>query len=67
MPTSGERVRRHLALQAELHVVCGERIAIVELLPGADVEGPGQTVLGHLPALGHAGPDAALLEIEADE
>ena len=45
----------------------GQRIAVVEVLAGAQVEGPGQPVLGHDPALGNARSHTALLEIEADE
>src|SRR4029078_1931880 len=52
---------------AELNVVRGEWIAIVEHLAGAQEEGPGQTVLGHDPALGIARSHSALLEIESDE
>jgi hypothetical protein len=48
------RVWRHLPLQAELYVVRCQWIAIVELLAGAQIKGPGQAVLGHLPGLGNA-------------
>jgi hypothetical protein len=59
--------RTHLALEAELHVVRGELVAVVEGLAGPQEEGPGEAVGRELPPLGDAGTDAALLEIEADQ
>jgi hypothetical protein len=47
--------------------VAGEGIAVVELEPLAEVEGPALSVGGALPALGDAGTNPALVEIEADQ
>ena len=63
----GERARAHLALEAELHVVRGELVAVVERLAGPQIEGPGQAVGRELPAFGDAGADAAFFEVEADQ
>ena len=62
-----DRLRRHDALEAELHVLRGDRVAVVEALALAEVEGPALAVRGELPALGDARADAAVLEIEADQ
>src|SRR6185437_12055135 len=61
----GERARPHLALEAELHVVGGELVAVVEGLARPDVEGPGEAVRGEFPAFGDTRADPALLEVEA--
>jgi hypothetical protein len=63
----GERTRSHLALEAELDVVSGEFVAVVEGLAGPQEEGPAEAVGREFPTLGNAGTDAALLEIEADQ
>ena len=63
----GDGLRGHDPLEAELHVVRGEGVAVVEALALAEVEGPALAVGRELPALGDAGPDPALLEVEADQ
>jgi hypothetical protein len=63
----GERTRPHLALEAELDVVRGQLVTVVEGLAGPDEEGPGQAVGRHFPTFSDAGTDAAFLEIEADQ
>src|SRR4029450_5931810 len=62
-----ERPRPHLAFEAELDVVGGELVAVMEGLAGPDEEGPAEAVGRELPTLGDAGTDAALLEIETDQ
>src|SRR5439155_21458446 len=62
-----DRLRRHDPLEAELHVLRGDRVAVVEALALAEVEGPALAVGGELPALGDARADAAVLEIETDQ
>ena len=47
----GERARAHLALEAELHVVRGELVAVVECLAGPEMEGPGQAVVRRAPSV----------------
>src|SRR6267142_3161859 len=61
----GDRLGRHDALEAELHVLRGDRIAVVKAQPLAQIEGPALAVGGLLPALGDAGADAAVLEVES--
>ena len=39
----------------------------MEFLAGTQMEGPGRSVLGQLPALRDAGTDAAFLQIEPDQ
>ena len=63
----GQRARAHLALEAELHVLGGELVAVVERLAGPEIEGPRQAVGRELPAFGDAGADAAFFEVEADQ
>ena len=63
----GERVRAHLALEAELDVLGRELVAVVEGLAGPEMEGPGHAVGRELPAFGDAGADAAFCEVEADQ
>ena len=63
----GERARAHLALEAELHVLGRELVAVVERLAGPQMEGPRHAVGRELPAFGDAGADAAFFEVEADQ
>jgi hypothetical protein len=62
-----DRFGRHDPLETELHVVSGDRVAVVESLILAEIEGPALAVGRELPALGDTRADSAVLEVEADQ